>query len=205
MLISNTPFKGKTFNDGEWVFGQMFQTKRSNTSEYDWWTDSRDNKGRRRGDEIVTIISPSPLSLSCTVTGDPYIDTDVFPIVNPETICRCTGLTDKNNKLIFENDILKFGNRALMVWWNEECFQWQARAFKKDCELPIYEGGFCDYEWDNTTLGWIAAEITILGEMSTEIIGNIFDTPELLEDKNDNTRVLCIKNSRRADSQVLTF
>ena len=38
MLISNTPFKGKTFNDGEWVFGQMFQTKRSNTSEYDWWT-----------------------------------------------------------------------------------------------------------------------------------------------------------------------
>ena len=189
MLTNNTPFKGKTLSNGEWVFGQMFQIKRYNTSEYDWWTDSRDNKGRRKGNEIVTIISPSPLSLSCTVTGDPYIDTDVFPIVNPETICMCTGLADKNNKLIFENDILKFGNITLMVWWNGECFQWQAKASKKDSVLPIYEGGFCDYKWDNITLGWIAAEIPILGEMSTEIVGNIFDNPELLEANDDETDV----------------
>lgn len=35
MLTNNTPFKGKTLSNGEWVFGQMFQIKRYNTSEYD--------------------------------------------------------------------------------------------------------------------------------------------------------------------------
>ena len=169
MLISNTPFKGKTFNDGEWVFGQMFQTKRSNTSEYDWWTDSRDNKDRRRGDEIVTIISPSPLSLSCTVTGDPYIDTDVFPIVNPETICRCVGITDKNNTLIFENDIVKtkYGRLCQIIWHtSNEYLMWDLKGLEFEHDFPDEEDLWCS--------------------QNLEVIGNIHDNSNYWRVKNDN-------------------
>lgn len=86
----------------------------------------------------------------------------------PETITEYTGLKDKNGVRIFEHDILKFGDRLFMTWWNDESFQWQA--------------GLCiDDEWDNVSLAEIAAEIPILGKMSTEIVGNIFDNPELLK------------------------
>ena len=40
--------------------------------------------------------------------------------VDPSTICQCTGLRDKNDKLIWENDILHNGN-YFVVKWNAPC------------------------------------------------------------------------------------
>ena len=40
--------------------------------------------------------------------------------VDPTTICQCTGLRDKNDKLIWENDILHNGN-YFVVKWNAPC------------------------------------------------------------------------------------
>ena len=97
--------------------------------------------------------------------------------VDPESVTEYTGLVDANGKKIFEGDILQFGERRLCVWWNGEAFQWQA----KQCsgyDVIAYENGIT--EWTNIDLGWIYAELPILGKMTTEVIGNIYDNPELL-------------------------
>ena len=75
----------------------------------------------------------------------------------PDTICQCTGLEDKNGKRIFENDILKDNVIYGVVKWDDA----NARYIIDD-----REDGYQDYsEW------W----------HECEIIGNIFDDPELLE------------------------
>lgn len=77
--------------------------------------------------------------------------------INEDTICQCTGLKDKNGKLIWENDIIKDNVIYGVVRWDEV----NARYIVDD-----REDGYQDYsEW------W----------HECEVIGNIFDNPELLE------------------------
>lgn len=77
--------------------------------------------------------------------------------VDPSTICQCTGLKDKNGTLIWENDIIKDNVIYGVVRLDEV----NARYIVDD-----REDGYQDYsEW------W----------HECEVIGNIFDNPELLE------------------------
>lgn len=78
--------------------------------------------------------------------------------VDPSTICQCTGLKDKNGKLIWENDILNRGN--LVVTWREEL------------------ASYCI-----TKKGWMYQHFfgEAVDACDCEVIGNIFDNPELLE------------------------
>ena len=80
-------------------------------------------------------------------------------VVDAATICQCTGLKDKNGKLIWENDIVKCGNTTV-VSWNEYFASWCLA--KK---------------------GWMYHHF--FGESQEpkdcEVIGNTFDNPELLE------------------------
>lgn len=110
-------------------------------------------------------------------TGVPFIVTEYDHIlafvardeVDPETICQCTGLIDKNGKLIWENDIVGY-------WDTYSTENGQAEA---DCEGQVV--------WDNETMSFqitnrLSAEsYEVLDECS--VIGNIFDNPELLENE----------------------
>lgn len=71
---------------------------------------------------------------------------------------QCTGVKDKNGKLIYEGDIVKRGSSIAEVYWDAPCYTIR----KKD-------GRIC-WLWGNLS----------------EVIGNIHENPELLEAKNDN-------------------
>ena len=77
--------------------------------------------------------------------------------VIPDTICQCTGLKDKNGKLIWENDIVrcKVGT-AKVIWCKSE---WRINWLRRK---GLYY--------------WAFEDIQI-----TEVIGNIFDNKELVE------------------------
>lgn len=89
----------------------------------------------------------------------PDYASDLYAIeVDPSTICQCTGLRDKNGKLIWENDIVKINNseaNALITF----------RDFEIICTIPNEKYYKHRLEYDT----------------EYEVVGNIFDNAELLE------------------------
>lgn len=81
--------------------------------------------------------------------------------VDPDTVGECTGLTDKNGKLIFEGDIVRF--RTRMSVFKPLYVRWHAETARF---LVSTRDGIRFYPMDKT---W-----------EYEIIGNIHDAPELL-------------------------
>lgn len=82
------------------------------------------------------------------------------------TICQCTGLKDKNGKLIWENDICdRKEEYPEIVKYNNG--DWTLDySYSKD-----KESGYC-----YCNLGFY-----VLERKCVKVIGNIFDNPELLE------------------------
>ena len=90
--------------------------------------------------------------------------------VDPTTICQYTGLKDKNGKLIWENDIVKDKNSNFYIAiWRNDYYQYCWVCIKSIIE--IFVGRKRDL--------WIIAE-----NCEVEVIGNIFDNPELLESED---------------------
>ena len=87
--------------------------------------------------------------------------------VDKNTICQCTGLKDRNGKLILENDIV--------AYW--DTYSTENGWAEADCIGKVV--------WDDETLSFqvtnrLSSEsYDVLDECS--VIDNIFDNPELLE------------------------
>lgn len=86
--------------------------------------------------------------------------------VDPSTICQCTGLEDKTGNLIWENDICDRKEKY------PEIVNYNNGDWTLDYSyLKGKESGYC-----YCNLGFY-----VLERKCVEVIGNIFDNPELLE------------------------
>ena len=160
-------FRGKSIETDKWVYGEYI--KHINRTP----CPMGDRVRKKDIDHIILYSGFSDWNMPRGIEGQH---------VNPDTVGQYTGLTDKNGKKIFEGDILRFGERKLRVYWNGEAFQWQCNMWDGNYRISAANiPGFVE-NWDNIDLAIIAAEPIITGKMTTEIIGNIWDNPELLED-----------------------
>lgn len=130
-------FRAKRIDNAEWVVGNYYESKTS-------------------GCYILTPYIK-------TRTKDGVIIGDVFDTyeIDPETLCQFTGLTDKNGKQIWENDIVKHkisDTMGTIKWYEGDYVGW--------CVDDVYMD-----EQQFTTEMW----------NECEVIGNIFDTPETVE------------------------
>lgn len=87
-------------------------------------------------------------------------------------LMQCTGLKDKNGKLIYEADIVKY---------KDEVYGLCIGRIEKDnahYELLYYTG---------EKYGWFSHILCFKHIKNMEVIGNIYENPELLERNNDKT------------------
>ena len=130
-------FKAKRKDNGEWVEGYYVYC--------------------RKRHYILPVLNKA---IGFDEREDEWVEAD------PNTICQYTGLTDKNGKKIWENDICDRKEKyPEIVTYNKG--DWQL-----DYSYALgKEKHFCA-----CNLGFYACE-----RECVEVIGNVFDNPELLE------------------------
>ena len=156
-------FRGKRADNGEWVCGYLYQ------------------------DGLI----------GCNIfQTKPHL---AAYIVDPSTVCQYTGLTDKNDMKIFEGDILKQKTTDDFKKYNS--IEWERCGIVRFGYYDWEEGrcGCATMCWyiehlrsksihpDNYEIGRINPGLNqhylVDKYYPFEVIGNIFDNPELLEDK----------------------
>ena len=92
--------------------------------------------------------------------------------VFPESVGMFTGITDKNNKKIFEDDLHKIVTKN-----------------KKEALFRVRHGRYYDYQSEQGLYGWYFLNVktgdcnSFYGTEASyaNVIGNVHDNPELLE------------------------
>ena len=141
-LMRKILFKGKKKDNGEWIEGYLMD-------------------GGMPGEKRIFIGK--------LVIGKWTVTADEFDEVDPDTICEYTGLTDKNGKKIWENDIVEAwsqGSRAIGTVKQRVDGLW-----------------IMSPAWQNHEFWELKPNSN--GETTVEVLGNAFDNPEY-----------CIKLSR---------
>ena len=136
----------------------LFKAKRKDTGE---WVEGLLWKKKYNSNKIF---------ISCFPDKD---DNEEVFVVAQDTICQYTGLTDKNGRKIFEGDIVttkyelgRGGFYTFEVYYNENLCQFA---------LTINTGSYTK----NKQYDWL--QLTASKAKKIEVIGNVFDNPELLE------------------------
>lgn len=125
-------FRGKRSDNGEWIRGRYIY--------------SFDHTTQKKKHYINLSGNPNDMSLADLCEYE----------VKPKTIDQCTGLRDKNGKLIFERDIVNLSKNEdkSIVYWAREFWYFKIDGYYERL-----------YNYANTC----------------EIIGNVHDNPELLK------------------------
>jgi uncharacterized phage protein (TIGR01671 family) len=108
-----------------------------------------------------TYISENATSLLYSILVS---DKDSFEVM------QYTGLKDKNGKEIYEFDIVKGGSRIMQIVWKKEACQFWL-IWKDQISINRYEPLYANYGDDTD----------YFSNDSIEVIGNVFENPELLQ------------------------
>lgn len=103
--------------------------------------------------------------------------------VNPETICQYTGLTDKNGRRIWENDIVSCEHEKYPDDNPSEVYPLlqDPIKYKRNYAVEfINTGSSYGYRLRNKSIHFMLTGNVIYNH-KIEVLGNIFDTPELLK------------------------
>lgn len=134
-------FRAKRKDNNKWAFGDLVKDNAGGA-----WIETNLQTWRENCDDVDAFGSRL------------YVDID--------TVGQFTGLTDKNGKEIYENDIIQLQGKEIkfncFVGWNIELGAWCISI--EDKHVGIKPLG----EW--------------LYEDKFEVIGNIYDNKELLEE-----------------------
>ncbi len=103
----------------------------------------------------------------CCITPDATV-LGSYGAVDPETVGQYTGLTDKNGTKIFEGDIVKYGDTVHNV------------VFEQRNGTAYF--GLVYSTLETLSFGYYQDLKQI------EVIGNIYDNPELLGDENNSKK-----------------
>lgn len=154
-------FRGKRVDNDEWVFGDLIASK----NKY--------------------YIHPQGNSFQVDGVLSRLI---VLHEVKSETVGQYTGLTDKNGKKIFTGDIIRYCDEDC-YYYPEDCTEFFGEVVQErgafgigtQNELPLELENWCNN--DNFVSLWeIYWNLNCCdGELPMiEVIGNIYDNPELL-------------------------
>lgn len=125
-----------------------------------------DSKGKMQYGYLIADGEQAFIINEVVEANEQYITIGSWCPVDPKTIEQSTGLKDKNGKEIFEGDILAIetdeGILNLNIFWDSKhaLFMFESKKYnEKDLLAELVE--------DNT--------------YPFEIVGNIYENPELLE------------------------
>ena len=154
-------FKAKRMDNEEWVEGSYAVIGDKHAiikKELETYFSSDNNYEKRSGSEVIQIL--------------------------PKTVCQYTELTDKKGKKIFEGDILEFDDVGEEGYEYKEGFDYKNRA-----SVVFLKGRFELGNFMSTNSAVVEDMVCFCHEdfvsvfEENEVIGNIFDNPELLEVK----------------------
>ena len=147
-------FKAKSIDNGEWVQGSCVYT-------------FAPSKGY-----VVGIMVESYFIVE---------ENGNMVSIDKNTICRCIGKRDKYHHLIFENDLMDgFIYPYLSGFYSEHDY------FAEVCWCDDITGfGICTHKYKNSDVrGSADGDVDLIEDFDSskwEVIGNIFDNPELIE------------------------
>lgn len=127
-------------------------------------------KKMRYGD-IQLSCSGLPFTLEATSEGLKVVDIDNIEIM------QCTGLKDKKSQLIYEGDIVK------TKFVGRDIPEHKVNVADYDFFIVIFEKALFRLEKTNPDR-WFSCFYIAGREQQFEVIGNIYENPELLEVNN---------------------
>ena len=141
----------------------LFKAKRIDNGE---WIEGHYTECR--GETFIGIDTSSMFEIFCP----PVIR---WFKVSSETLCQFTGLYDKNGNKIWENDIVNHNGEYATVKFGTYCSSFDCESYNLGFYVDFPEETFYRKE-----LGY--------WRRKAEIAGNVFDNPELLQEKSDEQR-----------------
>ena len=136
----------------------LFRGKRTDNGEwvYGYYTKARYYLNEK---EMHVIFAPDGEAF-------PRNEFSEYEEVDPETVCQFTGLYDKNGRKIFEGDIVRYGDTIHRVVFEQRNGTAYFGIVISDIETWLF-GNECPASL-------------------VDIVGNIYDNPELLKGGNEN-------------------